>query len=342
MTFFDFKTILMNMEGIMNNFKIEERKLGRSGIVVRYIGIGLWGIGGDMWGKTDDNESLEAIEKALELGINFFDTSDVYGNGHSEELLGKAMKGRRDRFIVATKIGWKNFDGDKKVSAYDTIDKLIKGVEENLKRLNTDYIDIIQNHINFREPNMEIFLEGFQKLEKQGKVRAYGVSTSDFEYLKEFNKDEKCATLQIDYSILNRTAEKDIFPYCIEHNIGVIVRGALAMGILTGKFTKDTQFGEGDFRQNWQKNPEEREIFYKDLETVEKLKPLAKNKTLAELAIQFVLSHPAVSVVIPGAKNKKQVEMNLKAAYLPPLTKEELEQINSIVPPGGGRKIWPA
>ncbi|MCX7820172.1 MAG: aldo/keto reductase [Brevinematales bacterium] len=326
----------------MNNLKIEERKLGKSGIIVRCIGMGLWGIGGDMWGKTDDKESLEAIEKALELGINFFDTADVYGDGHSEELLGRAMKGRRDKFIVATKIGWKNFDGDRKISAYNTVDKLIRGVEENLKRLNTDYIDIIQNHINFREPNMEIFIEGFQKLKRDGKVRAYGVSTSDFEYLKEFNKDGGCATLQIDYSILNRTAEKEIFPYCIENNIGVIVRGALAMGILTGKFTKDTQFSEGDFRQNWQKNPDEREIFYRDLETVEKLRPLAKNKTLSEIAIQFVLAHPAVSVVIPGAKNVRQVEMNFSAGTLSPLTKEELRIIDSIVPPGGGRKIWPA
>ncbi|MGC8765373.1 MAG: aldo/keto reductase [Brevinematia bacterium] len=326
----------------MQEIKIQERKLGKSGIIVKYIGIGLWGIGGDMWGPTDDKDSLEAIETALEYGVNFFDTADVYGNGHSEELLGKAMRGRRERFIVATKIGWKGFDGEAKKSAYDSVDKLIRGVEENLKRLNTDYIDIIQNHINFHEPNMEIFLEGFQKLQRSGKIRAYGVSTSDFEYLKEFNKDGKCATLQIDYSILNRTAEKEIFPYCIENNIGVIVRGALAMGILTGKFTKETQFPEGDFRQNWQKNPDEREIFYRDLETIEKLKPLAKEKSLAQIAIQFVLSSPAVSVVIPGAKNKKQVEMNVKAATLPPLSEEELKFIDSIVPPGGGRKIWPA
>ncbi len=326
----------------MENLQIEERVLGKSGIVVKCIGMGLWGIGGDMWGPTDDKESLEAIERALEIGINFFDTADVYGNGHSEELLGKAMKGRRDKFIVATKIGWKNFDGEKKVSAYKKVEDLIRGVEENLKRLNTEYIDIIQNHINFREPNMEIFLEGFQKLEKEGKVRAYGVSTSDFEYLKEFNKDGKCATLQIDYSILNRTPEKDIFPYCKENNIGVIIRGALAMGILTGKFTKDTKFPEGDFRKNWIQNPDEREIFFKDLETVEKLKSLARGKTLANIAIQFVLSNPVVSVVIPGAKNKKQVEINVETAKLPPLTPDELRYIDSIVPPGGGRKIWPA
>lgn len=321
---------------------MEKRVLGKSGIEVGYIGMGLWAIGGDYWGPTDDAESLDAIEAAIELGVTFFDTADVYGNGHSEEILGKALKGRRDKFVIATKIGWKGFDGEKNRSAYDSIDKIIKGVEESLRRLNTDYVDIIQNHINFREPNMEIFLEGFERLKKDGKVRAYGVSTSDFEYLKEFNKDGNCATLQIDYSILNRTSEKDILPYCIEHNIGVIVRGALAMGILTGKFSKETQFSDGDFRQNWQKDPQQREIFYKDLETVEKLKSICKNKTLAQLALQFVISNPAVSVVIPGAKNRRQVEMNVSVSKLPPLSEEEKKAIDSIVPPGGGRKIWPA
>jgi len=321
---------------------MEKRVLGKSNIKAGFIGMGLWAIGGDMWGPTDDEEAVRAIDEAIELGVDFFDTADVYGNGHSEELLGKALKGKRDKVIIATKIGWKNFDGEKQRSMYDTVDKIIKGVEESLKRLNTDYIDIIQNHINFREPNMEIFIEGFQKLQRDGKVKAYGVSTSDFNYLKEFNRDGNCATLQIDYSILNRTPEKEIFGYCIENNIGVIVRGALAMGILTGKFTRETQFSSGDFRQNWQNDPAQREIFYKDLEIVEKLRVLEKEKTLAQIAIQFVLSHPAVSVVIPGAKNRNQVRMNVSAANVPWLTEEELRFIDSIVPPGGGRKIWPA
>jgi aryl-alcohol dehydrogenase-like predicted oxidoreductase len=225
---------------------IEERRLGKSGMQVTKIGLGLWAAGGDAWGPTDDQESLSAIDMALDLGVNFFDTSDVYGAGHSEELLGRAMKGRRDRFIVATKIGWRDFDGERNQSAYDTVEKLIAGVESNLARLQTDYVDVIQSHINFREPTMEVFVEGFQRLQWEGKVRAYGVSTSDFEYLKAFDGDGGCATLQIDYSILNRTPEQDIFPYCIEQGIGVIIRGALAMGILTGKFGPDTQFGEGD------------------------------------------------------------------------------------------------
>ncbi len=321
---------------------IEKRQLGKSGIEITKIGVGLWAIGGDQWGEVEDRESLDMISAALDMGINFFDTADVYGDGHSEEILGRAMKGRRDKFVVATKIGWKGFDGEKGASAYDTVDKLVAGVEENLERLQTDYVDVIQSHIDFREPNMEVFVEGFQKLQEQGKVRAYGVSTSDFEYLKAFNADNKASSLQIDYSILNRTPEKNIFPYTMEKDIGVLVRGPLAMGIITGKFSDDVEFEEGDFRNRWLENEDEHEIFLNDLAKVEKLKQLADGRTLAQLAIQFVMHHPAVTAAIPGAKRISQLKENLKAALLPPLTDEEIDLIDSITPPEGGRKIWPA
>jgi len=321
---------------------IEKRILGKSGIEVTKLGLGLWAIGGDEWGEVEDRESLDVISAALDMGINFFDTADVYGTGHSEELLGKAMQGRRDKFIVATKIGWLGFDGDNDVSAYDTVEKLIAGVESNLKRLGTDYVDLIQSHIDFRDPTMEVFVEGFQKLQAQGKVRAYGVSTSNFEYLQAFNADNQASVLQIDYSILNRTPEAEIFPYTIEHDLGVLVRGPLAMGILTGKFTAETTFGEGDFRQSWIEDEEKHQTFMDDLAKVEKLKALADGRTLAQLAIQFVMAHPAVTVAIPGAKRVSQLEENIKAALLPELTAEELTLIDGITPPGGGRKIWPA
>lgn len=321
---------------------MKQRLLGKSGLMVSEIGFGLWAAGGDAWGATDDQAILDAIDYSLDLGVNFYDTADVYGWGHSEELLGRAMKGRRDKFVVATKIGWMDFDGDAGHSAYTTVAKLIAGVESNLRRLNTDYIDVMQSHIDFRDSTMEIFLEGFQRLQREGKVRAYGVSTSNLEYLKAFNHDGKCATLQIDYSILNRTAEAEIFPYCQQENIGVIVRGALAMGILAGKFTPETRFPENDWRKRWHENEDEYKVFLNDLEIVEKLRPLAKGKTLAQLALQFVLAHPAVSTVIPGIKNVSQAKANIEAGQLPPLDEQTLAAIDAIVPPGGGRKIWPA
>lgn len=321
---------------------INKRPLSNSGIEISEIGVGLWAAGGDAWGPTDDAEILNLIDAALDAGVNFYDTADVYGAGHSEELLGQAMTGRRDQFVVATKIGWRNFDEGGGHSAYTTVDKLIAGVESNLSRLNTDYIDVIQSHINFQEATMDVFLEGFQRLQRDGKVGAYGVSTSDFGYLQAFNADGGCATLQIDYSILNRTPEADIFPYCQAHNISVIVRGALAMGILTGKFSADVTFAADDWRNRWLDNPEEHQVFLDDLEKVEQLKPLARDKTLAQLALQFTLAHPAVTTVIPGAKTRRQLADNLGVAALPALTAQELETIDRIVPPGGGRKIWPA
>jgi aryl-alcohol dehydrogenase-like predicted oxidoreductase len=321
---------------------LEKRILGKSGIAVTTIGLGLWAIGGDAWGETDDRQSLDTIEAALDAGVNFYDTADVYGAGHSEELLGRAMRGRRDRFIVASKIGWQKFDDDNKRSAYDTVAKLVAGVESSLRRLQTDYIDVIQSHIDFRDPTMEIFVEGFQLLQDEGKVRAYGLSTSDFDYLKAFNADGRCATLQIDYSILNRTPEADIFRYCREQNIGILVRGPLAMGILAGKFKPDSRFATDDWRARWQDNPEERHVYLNDLEKVEKLRPLAQGRTLAQLALQFVVAHPAVTVAIPGAKTVAQFHDNLESVLLPPLTAAEVAQIDVVTPPGGGRKIWPA
>jgi aryl-alcohol dehydrogenase-like predicted oxidoreductase len=327
----------------MSEQKLKTRTLGKSGIEVTEIGLGLWAAGGNDWGATDDKEIFDTIDFSLDSGINFYDTADVYGMGHSEELLGQSMKGRRDKFVVATKIGWAGFNHENPTTAYTTLDKFITGVESNLKRLQTDYIDIMQCHISFREPTMEIFLEGFHKLQAEGKIRAYGTSSSNFEYIKEFNADGGCATLQIDYSILNRMAEKEIFPYCQENNIGTIIRGALAMGILTGKFSPETRFGEGDFRQRWHNNPDEYKVFLEDLQKTEQLKALAhENRTLAQLALQFTLAHPAVTTVIPGAKNVKQMQDNLHTAYLPELTAEELAQIDAIVAPEGGRRIWPA
>ncbi len=326
----------------MTILPLEKRLLDKTGISVTKIGLGLWAVGGGFWGETDDQQSLNAIDAALEAGVTFFDTADVYGNGHSEELLGRAMRGRRDKFVVATKIGWFGFDGEKKRSAYTTVEKLVAGVESNLKRLQTDHVEIIQCHIGFQEATMEIFLKGFQKLKKDGKVRAYGVSTSDFDHLKAFNSDGGCSTLQIDYSLLNRTPEAEIFPYCRKNSIGVIVRGPLAMGILTGKFSLDKPFADDDFRKRWQKNPDERVIFEQDLEKVEQLKALAQGRTLAQLALQFAMAHPAVTTVIPGAKTSKQLAENVAAARLPALSADDMARIDAITPPGGGRKIWPA
>ena len=241
------------MEPDMNDTQptMQRRALGsRTGIAVTDVGLGLWAVAGSEWGPGEDQASLDAIEVALEAGITFFDTADVYGAGHSEELLGRAMAGRREQFIVASKIGWTGFDREMNRSAYDTVDKLVAGVEGSLRRLGTDHLDVIQCHINFIEPNTHVFIEGFRRLRLEGKVRAWGVSTSDLAHLEYVNSDGDCDVLQIDYSILNRTPEEEILPYCQEHGIGVIVRGPLAMGLLAGKFSAAQAFAPGTSEQH--------------------------------------------------------------------------------------------
>jgi aryl-alcohol dehydrogenase-like predicted oxidoreductase len=253
------------------------------------------------------------------------------------------MAGRRDRFIVATKMGWTGFDRENSRSQYDTVDKLLAGVSGSLRRLGTDYVDVIQCHINYPEPNTGIFIEGFRRLKEAGTVRAWGVSTSDIDHLRRFNGDGDCDVLQVDYSILNRLPEREILPYCQEQGIGVIVRGPLGMGLVSGKFGADDTFPEGDFRRAWIEDPTQHSQFLADLATVEKLKAVVPDgDSLSQFALRFVVSHPAVSTVIPGARNRRQAEANLAAGWQPLLSESELAAVDRIVARGGGRRVWPA
>lgn len=307
------------------------------------VGLGLWAVSGSEWGPVQDADSLDAIEAALESGVDFFDTADVYGDGHSEQLLGRAMRTRRDAFVVATKVGWIDFDRQAGRSQYDTVEMLVAGVQGSLHRLGTDHVDVIQCHIDHPEPNAPVFVEGFRRLKEQGTVRAWGVSTSDPAHLRQFNADGDCDVLQTDYSILNRTAEAELFPYCQQHGIGVIVRGPLAMGLLTGKYTASDTFPEGDFRQAWVDDPAQHEQFLRDLALVDDLRAVVPDgETMAQFALRFVRSHPAVSTVIPGAKDRRQAESNAAAGFKPLLSDQEMAAVDRLSPPGGGRKIWPA
>ena len=323
---------------------LTHRPLGSTtGITVTDLGLGLWAVAGSEWGPGDDAASLDAIEVSLDAGITFFDTADIYGDGHSEELLGRAMAGRRERFIVASKIGWNGFDQEANHSRYDTAESIVRGVETSLQRLNTDHLDVIQCHINYTEPNTDAFIEGFRELKAQGKVRAWGVSTGDIDHLRYFNAGGDCDVLQIDYSILNRIPEQEILPYCEANGIGVIVRGPLAMGLLADKFTTESSFPAGDFRVAWIEDPEQHAQYRSDLAVVDGLRPLLpEGESMAEFALRFVRSHSAVSTVIPGARDARQSAANARAGAAPLLTGTELAGVDALVPNGGGRMIWPA
>lgn len=313
---------------------MEFRQLGTTGIKVSEIGFGAWAIGGDAWGPVEDARSKAALERALELGVTFIDTADVYGDGHSETLVGEVIKEKRDRVVLATKGGLMGHHRDPQGEpVYDRPEKVINAFEASLRRLGTDYLDVYFNHIWWdKEEETEAFLTAFTQLKQEGRVRAVGVSTDSFDYIKHFNRDGGLDVVQLDYSILNRNAEKEILPYCQEHGIGVVVRGPLRMGILTGKFTSETGFPEGDIRKGW---PQE-DWFNDSLKKVEGLRELeADGQTLGQLALRFVLDHPAVSVAIPGAKTPEQVEANVAASVRPLLSAEARRHINDVAPVAG-------
>jgi myo-inositol catabolism protein IolS len=309
---------------------MEYRDLGRTGPRVSEIGFGAWAIGGDAWGPVEDAESLAAMERAMELGINFLDTADVYGDGRSESLVAKAIRGRRDEVVLSTKGGLMGHHRDpQRGPVYDRPEKVVEALEASLGRLETDHVDVYFCHMWWDTPEeTEAFIEAFDRLKRDGKVRAVGVSTNDLEHIRHFDRDGGLDVVQLDYSILNREPEKEILPYLEEREIGVIVRGPLRMGILTGKFSEHTTFPEGDIRRDW---PRER-WFEESLEKVERLRPLEDGRTLGQLALRYVLCHEAVSVAIPGAKTPEQVEANAAASVRPLLSEEDLGLIREVAP----------
>ena len=310
---------------------MEYRELGRTGIRVSEIGFGAWAIGGDAWGPVEDAQSIAAMERALELGVNFIDTADVYGDGHSEELVARVIAGRRDQVVVSTKGGLMGHHRDpEREPVYDQPEKVIEAFELSLRRLGTDYIDVYWCHIWWdKHEETEAFIEAFDQLKQSGKARAVGISTDGIDHLRHFNRTGVIDAVQLDYSILNRKRESDVLPYAQEHGLGVVIRGPLFKGLLTGKFAEDATFAAGDIREGWPEEP----WYAESVEKVDRLRTLERDdQTLGQLALRFVLSQRAVSVAIPGAKDPGQVEANVAASRRPLLSSEELREIDEIAP----------
>ncbi len=302
------------------------RDFGKTGLKVSEVGFGGWAIGGNehgnSYGPTDDKASIDAIHKAIDLGCNFFDTADVYGWGHSEELLGKALKGKRDHLIIATKVGGDFYQG----AGFQTFtaDYIRFGFEKSLQRLKTDYIDVYQLHNPpLRILNKPETYEVLQELKKEGKIRAWGVSIFDpIEGLTAL-KIGQPDSIQVSFSLFNVKPGEELFPKSNEVGCAIVVREALANGFLTGKYEPGASFEHGDIRHNWPKDY----ILARTLAT-QKLKFIPKNtRTMTQSALRFVLHNEYVSVVIAGAKTVEQVEENLGASDAPALTSEELQEI---------------
>ena len=321
------------------------RTFGRTGWRLGQIGVGGCQFGGpiqldghpDGWTGITDAESQAIIRRAVELDANFFDTADMYGWGHSEEILGSTLKamGARDRVYLATKVGFWHDDAGRR-TFNESYDYVIRACEDSLRRLQTDYLDLYQCHL-WRTEQWAEFLDAFETLQTQGKIRFFGVSTNDFDMVQRFDERKKLASVQADYNLLDRRAEKEILPYCRSRGIAFIARKPLAMGKLGGEMIKSTRFDADDLRSQWLE-PEQREAFQRDLDAVERLKPVAREASvlLAQLALKFVLTHVAVSVAIPGAKTPAQLERNIAVNVLPALTQVDLAAIERALSGGAG------
>ena len=294
------------------------RQLGKTGISVSEIGFGAWGIGGEMWQGSDDAESMCALHKAAELGVNFFDTALAYGQGHSEELVGKLLKEHKDLY-VATKIPPKNkiWPAEKDSKLADVFPKqyIIDSTDTSLKNLKVERIDVQQLHVwNDTWVKEAELWETIDQLKSQGKIRAFGISINDNQPWNalEAAKTGKVDTFQVIYNIFEQAPQDELFPYCKKANIGVIVRVPFDEGGLTGAITPATVFPPKDWRNRYFEGNRKQLVE----ERVEKLKSLFGDeaKSMPELALRFILSHPAVSTIIPGMRKPHHAEANTEVS----------------------------
>ncbi|MFP3852842.1 MAG: aldo/keto reductase [Anaerolineales bacterium] len=325
------------------------RKLGRSGIEVSAMGLGCWAIGGPWkimgspagWSEVDDDESIKAIHRALDLGVTFFDTAANYGAGHSEKILAKALEGRRDKVVIATKFGYRVDEEAKEVNPYGDSEEeskvaahLEEDLEDSLRRLDTDYIDVYQLHVWGLE--LERALKAREVLERmveQGKIRTYGWSTDRVEAVREFSDSPNCGVVQQQLSVLEGNWE--LLELCEERNLASINRGPLGMGLLTGKFTPNTTFADDDVRTHadWHPGFEGGRPNEEWLEALDDIRQVLTSggRTLAQGALGWIWARSDQTIPIPGFKTVEQVEENAGAMEKGPLNPDQMRQIEEIL-----------
>jgi myo-inositol catabolism protein IolS len=305
-------------------------KLGKSDILISKIGLGTNAVGGhNLFTNLDENQGRQMIEEALDQGITFIDTADVYGFGRSEEIIGEVLGSRRNDVVLATKGAIERLeDGSTRINNKPTY--LRRALEASLKRLRTDYVDLYYIHWLDNETPLAEAVGELIRLKEEGKIRAIGISNANLEQLQEANQSGDISALQSPYHMLDRSAEKDLLPYCIEHHISFIPYGPLAFGILGGKYTSGLVLEEGDWRKN--EPLFQPDTFRSNLDKVEKLKMVAAeiNAALPNLALAWLLAQSGVDAVIPGGKRPEQVKENIKANGIV-LSDEQLKRIHHIL-----------
>ncbi len=321
------------------------RVLGRSGIEVSALGMGCWAIGGPFWsgetplgwGEVDDEESIRAIHAALDLGVDFFDTANVYGAGHSERVLGRAFADRRSKVVIATKFNATFNETTRQVTGSDTSpDGIRAACEESLRRLNTDYIDLYQFHANdYPAEKAEPVRETLEELVEAGKICAYGWSTDFVDRAEVFAQGQNCTAIQLQLNVLDDNPE--MITFCEKQDLAAINRGPLAMGLLTGKYSPETKISLDDVRG--QKSPDWMKYF-KDgkpnPEWISKRQDIleiltSEGRTVAQGALAWLWARTPQTIPIPGFRTVEQVEENAGAMLFGPLAPEQMSQIESIL-----------
>jgi aryl-alcohol dehydrogenase-like predicted oxidoreductase len=313
---------------------MHSRRLGKTGLAVSEVGFGAWAIGGS-WGETDDDESLAALHAAVDAGVTFFDTADVYGDGRSERLLGRLLREREERLVVATKFG--------RAAPLDlanlTYENLRGWLERSRENLGVEVVDLVQLHC----PPWEAYytpavFDACDRLVDERLVAAYGVSVERVEEALKAIEYPGVSTVQIIFNIFRQRPSELFFEQAQRRDVGVIVRVPLASGLLTGKLSRETQFAPDDHR-NFNRHGDAFDVgetfagldFEVGLDAVEELRPLVpEGASLAQLALRWILMFDAVSTVIPGAKTPQQARSNALAADLPPLPEALLQAISDI------------
>ena len=317
------------------------RRLGRSDIQVSALGMGCWAIGGPWdwsngrsmgWGEVDDAESIRAIHKALEMGVNFFDSAANYGAGHSERILGQALAGRREDAVIATKFGH-IVDEAEKVVGEDharVLENLRQDCENSLRRLNTDYIDLYQLHAeDYPEERAPALMEGLEELVSAGKIRWYGWSTDDPERAEIFAQGDHCASVQHRLNIFDR-AEK-MLEVCDDYDIASINKSPLGSGLLTGKYGPESKITDPkQWRQRVDFGEERLVDRFNQLEALREVLT-SRGHTLAQAALAWIWAYHARAIPIPGFRNAAQVEENAGAATLGPLAEAQMQAIEGIL-----------
>jgi aryl-alcohol dehydrogenase-like predicted oxidoreductase len=308
---------------------VEYRRLGKSELNVSVVGIGTWPIGGSFWGKGDDAEAVAAIEKAIDSGLNLIDTAPVYGNGHSERLVARAIKDHRQQVIIATKCGL-HFKGATAINDLKP-ESIRKELEASLKRLKTDAIDLYQCHWPDPSTPIEETIGEMARMKTEGKIRAIGVSNFDAALLEKAQKVAPIASNQVPYSLLNREIENELVPFCLEKDIGILAYGPIGGGILSGKYKEKPKFSKNDARTffyNYYQEP----LWTKVQALLKELEKIAArhDKPVVQVAINWVCQQPAITSALVGARNPQQAEANAAAGNWQ-LSNEELAVINKTV-----------